>query len=113
MLRAYAAMLETGAEANRAKHNAQREEKARAEAEAARVRLTPLDERLTRLMGTIPVEVQREGLALASLQASLRGRWRGNCHPGELADAMRRCGFERRRNWRGGADGFRALWYPA
>ena len=100
MLLHYAATLRKSAEENRAKHQAEREEKARAEAKAARERLTPLDERLTRLLATIPVEVQREGLSLSSLQASLRGRWRGNCHPGELGAALRRLGFVRRRNWR-------------
>jgi hypothetical protein len=62
-------------------------------------------------MATIPIEVQREGLSIAALQASLRGRRRGNCHPGELGAALRRLGFERRRNWGAGADGFRAVWY--
>ena len=42
--------------------------------------------------------MQREGLSLAALQASLRGRRRGNCHPGELGAALRRLGFARRRN---------------
>jgi len=51
-----------------------------AAAQATRERLTPLDERLTRLLATIPIEVQREGVSLAALQASLRGRRRGNCH---------------------------------
>src|SRR5271163_3385398 len=49
------------AEQNRAKEQARREEQARTEAEAARVRLTPLDERLTRLLAMVPLEVQREG----------------------------------------------------
>ncbi len=44
-----------------------------------RERLTPLDERLARLLATIPIEVRHEGLSLATLQPSLRGRWRGNC----------------------------------
>lgn len=96
-------------EAQRAKEQGRREERARAEAKAARERLTPLDERLARLLATIPVEVQREGLSLAALQASLRGRSRGNCHPGELGAALRRLGFERRRDW-SGSDGFRAVW---
>ena len=96
-------------EARRAKEQAIREERASAEAKAARERLTPLDARLARLLAAIPVEVQREGLSLSSLQVSLRGRSRGNCHPGELGTALRRLGFERRRNWRG-ADGFRAVW---
>ena len=112
MLKHYLSQLEAAAEARRAKYQAEREEKARAEAEAARVRLTPIEERLTRLLTTIPIDVQREGLSLASLQASLRGRSRGNCHPGELGAALRRLGFLRRRDWRG-ADGFRAIWRKA
>ncbi len=35
----------------------------RAKAEAVRERLTPLEERLTRLLATIPIEVQCEGLS--------------------------------------------------
>ena len=105
----YIAQLNAAAEANRAKEQARREERARAEAHAARERLTPLEDRLRRVLASIPVELQREGLSLASLQASLRGRSRGNCHPGELGAALRRLGFERRRNWQG-ADGFRAVW---
>ena len=101
--------VKAAAEANHAKHQAQREEKARAEAQAARACLTPLEDRLTRLLATIPAEVRRAGLPLATLQASLRGRRRGNCHPGELGAALRRLGFERQRDWRG-ADGFRAVW---
>ena len=72
------------------------------------MRLTPLEDRLTRLLATIPLDAQREGLSLAALQASLRGRRRGNCHPGELGAALRRLGFERRRDW-SGVDGFRAV----
>jgi hypothetical protein len=109
MLHAYVAQLKKYAEENRAKEQARREERARTEAKAARERLTSLDERLARLVATIPVELQREGLALASLQASLRGRRRGNCHPGELGAALRRARFERQRDWKGD-DGFRAVW---
>ena len=90
----------------------QRAEKERAEAQAVRERLTPLETRVSKLLATIPDAVQREGLSLASLQASLRGRSRGNCHPGELGTALRKLGFTRRRRWSDAA-GFRALWYPA
>ena len=55
------------------------------------------------------IEVRREVLSLATLQASLKGRRRGNCHPGELGAALRRLGFERRRDW-SGAGGFRVIW---
>lgn len=109
MLPAYAAKLKKIAEENHAEQQARRDQIARAEAEATRVRLTPLDARLTRLLTTIPIDVQREGLSLASLQASLRGRSRGNCHPGELGAALRRLGFQRRRDW-SGVEGFRAIW---
>lgn len=88
---------------------AQREERELANTKAARERLTPLDERLARLLATIPVEVQREGISLSSLQVSLRGRWRGSCHPGELGTALRKLGFKRERRWHGAA-GFQAVW---
>jgi len=92
---------------------AQRAEEERAEQERgnlqARERLTPLESRLARLLESIPIELQREGLSLSSLQASLRGRWRGNCHPGELGIALRRLGFTRQRRWADEA-GFRAVW---
>lgn len=87
--------------------HAQRVEASNAE---ARERLTTLEDRLVRLLRTIPVELQREGLPIATLQASLRGRWRGNCHPGELGSALRRLGFERRRSWKKG-EGFSARWF--
>jgi hypothetical protein len=80
--------------------------------QAARERLVPLEERLSRLLATIPSEIQREGLSLSSLQALLRGRWRGVCHPGELGTALRKLGFTRQRRWHD-ASGFCALWYPA
>ena len=84
----------------------------RAEADDARERLTPLESRLARLLATIPPDVQREGLSLPTLQASLRGRWRGNVHPGELGAALRHLGFTRRRRWGGAGDSFHALWFP-
>ena len=77
----------------------------------ARDRLTPLEERLGRLLATMPRDIQRQGLSLAVLQTSLRGRWRGSCHPGELGSALRKLGFQRRRQWRG-ESGFQALWFP-
>ena len=75
-----------------------------------RDRLAPLKDRLARLLGTIPPELQKEGLSLTSLQTSLRGRWGARCHPGELGMALRSLGFERRRCWKNG-ESFSALWY--
>jgi len=106
--------LEAAAKANRAKRQAEREERARAEVDAARVKFAPLEARLARLLATIPREVQEEGLSLTALQAQLRARGRGHsrCHIGELGDACRRNGFVRKRRWRDEAGGFRALWFP-
>jgi hypothetical protein len=81
------------------------------EQQAVRDRLSPLESRLAKLLSTIPIEVQQEGLSLNTLQASLKGRWRGSCHPGELGAALRKLGFKRERKWSDG-DGFRALWFP-
>jgi hypothetical protein len=94
-----------------ASEQAQRQEMERVAKQTLRERLTPLQERLARLLATIPIEIQREGLSLASLQASLRGRWRGNCHPGELGRVLRKLGFTRERCWQDEASAFRALWY--
>jgi hypothetical protein len=95
-----------------ASEQAQRQEMERVAKQTLRERLTPLEERLSRLLPTIPVEIQREGLSLSVLQASLRGRWRGLCHPGELGAALRKLGFTRQRRWADDA-GFCALWFPA
>jgi hypothetical protein len=86
-------------------------EETRCREEAALHRMAKLEDRLRRLLQTIPIEVQREGLSLRSLQSCLRGRWRGNCHPGELGAALRKLRFERRRLWKSAA-GFSARWYP-
>ena len=104
---AYIASLNRAVGADRA----EREAKKHAETQAVRDRLTPLEDRLKRLLATIPTEVQRDGLPVSALQTSLRGRWRGNCHPGELGTALRKLGFKRERRWQGDG-GFRALWYP-
>ena len=87
----------------------ERAERDRAKVESAKERFVPLETRLKRLLDDVPVEVQREGLSLQALQASLRGRSRGKCHPGELGSALRKLGFTRSRRW-SGDDGFRAIW---
>jgi hypothetical protein len=86
--------------------------KERVAAEVARERLSPLEERLARCLSNIPLDVQCDGLSLPVLQASLRGRCRGNCHPGELGRAVRKLGFKRERRWRS-EHGFSAIWRKA
>lgn len=87
-------------------------ERKSAEIQTARDRLATLEDRLARLLATIPDDIQREGLSLPALQAALRGRWRGRCHPGELGDALRKLGFTRVRRWSGEAS-FAAVWRRA
>ena len=74
-------------------------------------RLTPLEERLAKLLATIPTELKSQGLSLPAIRTMLAGKWRGTCHPGELGVALRRLGYERRRNWSDGSQSFCALWY--
>jgi hypothetical protein len=107
---AYIKELQAKVAAAQAEAEARRAEQDRVNQQAARHRLTPLEDRLSRLLATIPLSIQREGVSLPTLQASLRGRWRGNVHPGELGTALRKLGFARERRWRDGA-GFQALWY--
>ena len=73
-------------------------------------RLTPLEERLKRLLSQMPEEIVAKGLSLDELRRLLSGKWRGNCHPGELGAALRKLGFVRCRNWSDHEGGFRAIW---
>ena len=81
-----------------------------AEVRAARERLTPLEDRLAKVLATIPAEVKREGLSLPTLVPLLRGRRCATANPGQLGVALRKLGWRRERKWRGGDVGFRALW---
>lgn len=74
-------------------------------------RLTPLEDRLSKLLGAIPSEAKDQGLSLTALRSMLSGKWRGKCHPGELGIALRKLGYERRRNWSSGTQSFCALWF--
>jgi len=76
-------------------------------------RLTPLEDRLAKLLATIPQEIKSQGLSLPAIRTMLAGKWRGKCHPGELGVALRKLGYERRRNWAVGTQSFSALWYES
>jgi hypothetical protein len=88
-------------------------ESAGCKAQAWRDRLTPIEVRLEKILAEISADVQADGLSLHAIQQFVKGRWRGNAHPGELGTAMRHLGWYRTRQWRGDEIGFRALWYPA
>lgn len=74
-------------------------------------RLTPLEQRLRRLLDAMPQETLAAGITLESIRRLLAGKWRGNCHPGELGEALRKLNFKRRRSWSDNGDGFRARWF--
>ncbi len=61
--------------------------------------MAPLEVRLKRLIDTIPIELQREGLQLEFLRSRLRSVWHDNqtAQAGQLGTALKRLGFERRR----------------
>jgi hypothetical protein len=82
------------------------------EAQAWRERLTPLEQRVSRVLADIPDAVKAEGLSLESIRQFVVGRWRGKAHPGELGAALRKLGWKRDRRWRGDEIGFRAIWLP-
>ena len=58
-------------------------------------RMTPLEDRVSKLLSSIPSATLDEGLSLDALRRLLSGKWRGNCHPGELGTALRKLGFVR------------------
>ena len=105
---AYVSGLRACVEAQVTEHTAKKKEAAEL---TARERLIPLEGRLRKVLCAIPPEVQSEGFSLRALQVQLKGRWRGNVHPGELGSALRKLGYQRRRQW-SGSDEFRALWFP-
>jgi hypothetical protein len=96
-----------------ASNEARFEKKVEAAKEAAVLRITPLEDRLKKVLSTIPIETQREGLSLTSLRILLRGRQGRNCHCGDLGEALRALNFQRRRSYASGENsGYSARWYP-
>jgi|SaaInlStandDraft_2_1057019.scaffolds.fasta_scaffold23607_2 hypothetical protein len=75
--------------------------------------LAPLRTRLQKLLDTIPTNEQCRGLSLLDIQTCLRGRKGRKPHIGELAEAMRRLGWQRRRQWSNESASFSAKWHPA
>ena len=109
-MRSYLAELNAHAATLRTQDAVKQAQQAKEAAE--RDRRTSLDDRLKHLLGTIPPEVQDEGLSIVAVQVMLRPRGSEHscCNAGQLADALRRLGFVRERRWRDGRSSFRALW---
>ena len=108
----YLESVRTYSDSLNSRHVEEKNKKDARDALAWEERLTPLETRLSRLLTTIPAEIQNQGLSLATLRSMLAGKWRGKCHPGELGQALRKLGYQRRRNWSAASDSFNALWFP-
>lgn len=75
--------------------------------------MTPLAARVAKLLATIPPEVARLGVPIVAIQERLTGRQPGKkARIGDVATALRVCGWVRTRCWRKSASGFTARWYP-
>ena len=74
--------------------------------------LAPLHMRLQKKVDAIPIKSQQQGLSLLEIQVRMKGRKGGMPHVGELAAALRKLGWIRRRQWSDSENGFRAKWYP-
>lgn len=78
-------------------------------------RKTPVELRIGAVLSAIPKSIARQGLPFAYIQGQLHGRsGRGRtCHNGELARALLRRGWQKRRAWESRYDkGAVTLWYP-
>ncbi|MEF8768850.1 MAG: hypothetical protein ABTS16_05765 [Candidatus Accumulibacter phosphatis] len=77
-------------------------------------RLTPLDQRLAKLLAVIPESIKAEGLSIDVLRVQLAGRFAQTSRACDVAAALRKLGWTRKRCWRGdeSPQGFRATWHP-
>jgi hypothetical protein len=72
----------------------------------------PLTERIKRLVASLPEPERNIPKSMEYFQTRLRGRKGKAAHVGEIADALRKLGYLRKRAWSKDANGFRAYWYP-
>ena len=76
--------------------------------------LTPLLDRLKKLVESLTPAQRQQGLPLEYFRERLLGRQAGRkVHAGELGAALRKLGFVRKRGWSVSENGFRALWWPS
>ena len=106
----YLEELKANLERERVIKQQQMDEQALKAAAAWQHAMTPLEQRLKRVLDDMPESIQTNDVSLPALQQLLKGRWRGNCHPGELGTALRKLGYVRTRCWHGDEIGFVALW---
>jgi len=73
---------------------------------------SPLEDRLKRLIASIPESEQNKPRPLDWFRTRLRGVEGRGAHAGQLADVMRSIGWKRKRAWSERESGFNSLWYP-
>jgi hypothetical protein len=74
--------------------------------------LSPVGERLRRLLDGIPETEQACGLRFEDLRRRLAGKYGRTARHDEVADALRALGWARVRDWRDVDGGFRSAWFP-
>jgi len=73
----------------------------------------PLTDRIKRLVASLPEPERNMPKTMEFFQARLRGRKKGKtAHVGEIAAALRKLGYVRKRAWSNPNNGFCAFWYP-
>lgn len=75
-------------------------------------RLTPLVDRLRKLIDGLPPEEQSKPRSLEFFRVRLRGRLGRCARAGDVGEALRELGWTRRRSWAGPGRSFCAYWYP-
>ena len=83
--------------------------KAKRDMDDVQERMTPLIDRLRKLLDDVPREVQAAGIPLMQLREGLKGRVQGLAYPGELAACLRELGWFQRRFVR---ETNHKLWFP-
>lgn len=74
---------------------------------------SPLINRVRKLLAALSHEEKINGIELLELQVRLKGRKGGRAHVGEIAECLRKLGYQRHRGWLQGRDsGFCSRWYP-
>jgi hypothetical protein len=110
-MRRYMEDMERYAAENRREHEGNQLRTAAEKAIQLAVRTTPLIERVKPIVDAMTPEQLAAGIELQELRMQLQGRCHGNAHPGELGQALRELGFNRRRAWNKSDQGFRSRWY--
>ena len=72
----------------------------------------PLTDRIKRLVASLPEPERNTPKTMEFFQTRLRGRKGKTAHVGEIADALRKLGYLRKRAWSNSNNVFRAFWYP-